>query len=205
MAARRSQAGGRALRQALYAGTGTVVLAVLIGWPAQTAMLRVISPVAVVFLFLIVAVGVLFDAVGVAVTVADEAPFHSRSAKRLPGARQALFLIRNADRVANFCNDIVGDISGIVAGAAGAALVFRLAQAHPGVDRARAAVVMGALLAGLTVAGKAAGKVLALRSAHEITLTVGRLLHLLKFKVGNSHTRSKQKHSTQTDRRGERK
>ena len=58
--------------------------------------------------------GIVFDIIGVAVTAADERPFHSMAARKTPGARQALALIRKANKVSSFCNDVVGDICGIV-------------------------------------------------------------------------------------------
>ena len=36
--------------------------------------------------------GIIFDIIGVAVTAADERPFHSMAARRIPGAREALGL-----------------------------------------------------------------------------------------------------------------
>ena len=40
--------------------------------------------------------GIVFDIVGVAVTASDERPFHSMAARKVPGAREALRLIRRA-------------------------------------------------------------------------------------------------------------
>ena len=60
--------------------------------------------------------GIVFDIIGVAVTAADEKPFHSMAARKMPGAREAIGLIRKADKVSSFCNDVVGDICGIISG-----------------------------------------------------------------------------------------
>lgn len=50
------------------------------------------SSIAVAFLILlaIVLVGIVFDVIGVAVTSADEKPFHSMAARKVPGAREAI-------------------------------------------------------------------------------------------------------------------
>ena len=45
-----------------------------------------------------------------------------------PDARQAIYIVRNADRVSNFCNDVIGDISGIISGTAVAFVVLKLLQ-----------------------------------------------------------------------------
>ena len=73
-------------------------------------------------LLLIVALGIVFDIIGVAVMSAEEKPFHAMAAKKVPGAAEALHLLRNAEKVSSFCNDVVGDICGVVSGSASALL-----------------------------------------------------------------------------------
>ena len=70
------------------------------------------SGMAVAFMILlaIVLLGIVFDIIGVAVTSADEKPFHSMAARKIPGAQEAIRLLRNAERVSSICNDVVGDI-----------------------------------------------------------------------------------------------
>ena len=70
--------------------------------------------------------GIVFDIIGVAVTATDESSFHSMAAKKVHGAAHAIRLVRHADRVSSFCNDVVGDICGTVSGAAAASIVFNL-------------------------------------------------------------------------------
>ena len=69
---------------------------------------------AFIVLLLIVFLGILFDIIGVAVMSANEKPFHSMAAKKLPGAVEAMKLLRSAEKVSSFCNDVVGDICGVV-------------------------------------------------------------------------------------------
>ena len=73
-------------------------------------------PVAFGVLVCFIGLGIVFDIIGVAVTAADERPFHSMAAHKTPGAREALGLIRRANKVSSFCNDVVGDICGIISG-----------------------------------------------------------------------------------------
>ena len=91
---------------------------------------NLIKNINVVFAFLIliiiIFIGILFDIIGVAVTAADEPPFHAMSANKQKGSKEAVILIRNADIVSNFCNDVIGDIAGTLSGAAGATLVYRI-------------------------------------------------------------------------------
>ena len=74
--------------------------------------------VAFIILVVIILTGILFDIIGVAVTAADEKPFHSMSSRKLLGAKTSVALIRNASKLSNFCNDVIGDICGIISGAA---------------------------------------------------------------------------------------
>ena len=76
--------------------------------------------VSFVILISIIAIGIVFDIIGVAVMSAEEKPFHAMAAKKVPGAAEALHLLRNAEKVSSFCNDVVGDICGVVSGSASA-------------------------------------------------------------------------------------
>ena len=130
-------------------------------------------------LLVIVLIGILFDIIGVAVTAADVKPFHSMAAHRVPGAQEALKLLRNAEKVSSFCNDVVGDICGVVSGSASATIAaLILTQVDVGWPRG-VSLVMSALVAGLTVGGKAIGKTFAVNSCTQIVHMVGKVLHAL--------------------------
>ena len=83
---------------------------------------------AFVVLFLIIFIGVIFDVIGMAVASADEKPFHSMAARKVPGSQEALLLLKNAERVSSICNDVVGDICGVVAGSASATVAAQILQ-----------------------------------------------------------------------------
>ena len=137
------------------------------------------SSVAVAFCILlaIIFLGILFDIIGMAVATADEKPFHSMAARKVPGAHEAIRLLRNAERVSSICNDVVGDICGVVSGSASATIAaLILANVELGWPRG-VSLVMSALVAGLTVGGKAIGKTIAVKSCTKIVHLVGRILH----------------------------
>ena len=129
-------------------------------------------------LLLIVLLGILFDIIGVAVMSADEKPFHSMASKKLPGAVEALKLLRSAEKVSSFCNDVVGDICGVVSGSASAVIAVS-ALSSVGSDTV-AKLIMSALVAGVTIAGKACGKTLAVKKATNIVLLVSKSLYYIK-------------------------
>ena len=89
-----------------------------------------VSNIATAFLILLVIIfiGIIFDVVGVAVTSADEAPFHAMAARKVRGAREAIKLLRQAEKVSSICNDVVGDICGVVSGSASATIAVQLLQ-----------------------------------------------------------------------------
>ena len=132
--------------------------------------------VAFVILLAIVLLGILFDIIGVAVTSADESPFHSMAARKVPGAQDAIRLLRNAERVSSICNDVVGDICGVVSGSASATIAALVIAATNFSWPQMITLMMSALVAGLTVGGKAIGKTFAMGSCTEIVHTVGKIL-----------------------------
>ncbi len=142
------------------------------------------SHIVVAFLILlaIVLLGIIFDIVGVAVTSADERPFHSMAARKVPGSQEAIKLLRNADKVGSICNDVVGDICGVVSGSASATIAAKVISSGM-VDLSWGQIVslaMSALVAGLTVAGKALGKNVAIKSCTSIVHVVGAAIYRIQ-------------------------
>ena len=119
--------------------------------------------------------GIVFDIIGVAVTAADVRPFHSMAARKIPGAREALSLIRRASKVSSFCNDVVGDICGIISGSTSAIIVTRLQQAL-NLRSVAISLAITALVSGLTIGGKAIGKTFAIDKSTAVLQIVGRIM-----------------------------
>jgi len=154
----------------------TIFISGLISLISDEVMASSSLGVAFLILFVIIFVGIIFDIIGMAVATAEEKPFHSMAARKVPGAQEAIRLLRNAERVSSICNDVVGDICGVVSGSA-SATIASLILAHVELDWPRGiGLLMSALAAGLTVGGKAVGKTIAVNSATEIVHTVGRIL-----------------------------
>lgn len=133
-------------------------------------------------LLLIVLTGIVFDIIGVAVTTADEPPFHSMAAQKMKCAKQAIRLIRARDKVSNFCNDVVGDICGIISGSASAAVVAYIIKSFPNLNGFILSLAVTALVASLTVGGKAIGKSIAMKYSNSIVYTVARLMSVFGAK-----------------------
>ena len=169
----------------------TILISGTISLLSDEVMAR--SSVAVAFLILLVIIllGIVFDIIGMAVATADEKPFHSMAARKVPGAHEAIKLLRNAERVSSICNDVVGDICGVVSGSASATIAaLILTNVEVGWPRG-ISLVMSALVAGLTVGGKAIGKTVAVSSCTTIVHTVGKVIYRLNHLPGLSRKKKK--------------
>lgn len=140
---------------------------------------------AFLILLIIVFVGIVFDTIGVAVTSADERPFHSMAARKVKGAKEAINLLRNAGPVSSVCNDVIGDICGVVSGAASAAIAARVLNHFTFSYPQIAALMLSSLVAGLTVGGKAVGKSFALSNCTEIVHAVGKAVAMFNGIFGS--------------------
>lgn len=152
------------------------------------------SGMAVAFLILlaIVLIGIVFDIIGVSVTSADEKPFHSMAARKVPGAAEAIRLLRNAERVSSICCDVIGDICGVVSGSASATIAAQILTNFEFSWPRIVSLLMSALVAGMTVGGKAIGKTFAMNSSTKIVHGVGKAVYFLR----NLFRFSKKKNST---------
>ena len=157
----------------------TIVVSGLISLISDEIMARSGMVTAFLILFAIVLIGILFDIIGVAVASADEKPFHAMSARKVPGGKEAIQLLRNAERVSSICNDVVGDICGVVSGSAAATIAAQVIQNFDFSWPMIVSLAMSALVAGFTVGGKAMGKTFAMNSATTIIHTVGKLIYWL--------------------------
>ena len=155
-----------------------VALSALLSFFSSTALEGTGYAVAIIVLAVFIALGIVFDMIGVAVTAADPKPFHSMAAHKEKGAKEAIRLLKNANQVSSFCNDVVGDICGIVSGTTTAVIVVRLQTAFALPESVLLSVAVTALVSGLTIGGKALGKTVALNKSTSVVYWVGRFLHL---------------------------
>lgn len=129
-----------------------------------------------VILIGIVSIGIIFDIIGVAVTAADEVPFHAMASRKIPEAEDALRLIRNANKVSSFCNDVIGDICGVISGSAAAVIAARVLLLSNNGSEIFITLLLSALVSGITVGGKACGKSLAMNCSTAVVRTAARVI-----------------------------
>ncbi len=134
---------------------------------------------AIFILIFVIALGILFDIIGVAVTVADEKEFHAMASKKLKGSKCAIKLIRNSARVANICADVIGDIAGVLSGAISALIALKITNQYQ--FEFNIQFLLSALVASITVGGKAIGKGIAQKYTTKIVSGVSKILSVFKM------------------------
>lgn len=163
----------------------TFILSMCVSIVSESILRNFNIILAFISLIIVVIFGVFFDIIGIAVTASDEKTFHSMAANKIREAKYAVKLVRNAGRVSNFCNDVIGDISGIISGAAGTIIVMKLANEIELSGITLISVIMTGLIASLTVGGKAIGKELAINKSDRIIFFTAKIIMLLdtKFRI----------------------
>ena len=174
---KKSSSGGVNIRWILTISVISFFLSVTMSYLSEQALNNVGNLVAFFILFLFIFLGILFDVIGVAATAATEKRFHSMAARKVKGAKQSIWIIRNAEKVGSFCNDVVGDISGIISGATSAIIIARLTQGG-GVWSVLLSLSITGCVASLTIGGKAIGKTFGISHSEDVIAVVGRLMSL---------------------------
>lgn len=122
-------------------------------------------------------IGILFDIVGVAVTGADEKVFHSMNSRQVKGSKVAVLFKKNADKVSSFCCDVIGDICGIVSGASASAVSIGLAATFNW-NLLLVSLTVAAVVASLTIGGKACGKSFAINKSDVILYEFAKIISI---------------------------
>ena len=152
----------------------TFILSLLFSFISTNSINNLELIPAIIILLVVIFLGIIFDIIAVAVTVADEENFHAKAAKKAKGAKRSIKLIRNSSKVANFCADVIGDICGVLSGAISAIIAMKIASmTELSFD---IQFIVSALVAALTVGGKAIGKNIAQNKSTNIVHFVGTLL-----------------------------
>ena len=150
-------------------------ISVVFSFISETAIPNVNIFLGIILTLVFVLLGVIFDMVGVAVAAADESQFHSMASRRVKGAKMAVKLKKNADRVASFCNDVVGDICGIISGSTGAVIALKIIEKTNFNDMLITLTIM-VIISALTIGGKAIEKGFAMKKSNQILFNFAKVL-----------------------------
>jgi len=127
----------------------------------------------------IILIGIVFDIIGTAVLSCNTKVLHSKASQKLKGARQAIKLANSASSVSSFCNDVIGDVCGIVSGSLITVLVINLFKSS---DVSLWNIILSSTLSALTVGGKALGKHIGVKKSNDIIYSVGKILSIFRNK-----------------------
>lgn len=179
---------------AIKATIATLVLSAFISFLTEiTASVSNII-VTVILLLFIVMLGILFDGIGVAVTSCDITPIVSMASKKEYGAKTAMWLVKNNEKVASVCNDVVGDIISIISGSCGAAIVVKLLTILDESWQQWLSIGVSAVISALMVGGKAFLKNVAISNSKEFVMFVARV-------VGVFHPEERRRKKKQTEKK----
>ena len=127
---------------------------------------------------IIIFIGILFDLIGVSVTASDEKIFHSMNSRKVKGANVAVKMKKNADKVSSFCCDVIGDICGVISGACVVTISLALSKTF-NFDLLLTNLVVAAVVASLTIGGKAIGKSFAINKSDIILYEFSRVISII--------------------------
>ena len=155
----------------------TFVISMIFSYLSETILKKSNFAIELLVLLTVILIGIIFDMIGVAVTTCAEHPFHAMASRKIKGAKTAIKLIKNKDKVSSFCNDVIGDICGIVSGTAGVIIATSIAK-----DSIICSLLVTATISSLTIGGKALGKKVAVNKSENITRIVSKILSITEHK-----------------------
>lgn len=156
-------------------------ISLLFSFISESIMPKVGIIIGIIILILFILIGIIFDMIGVAVTSSNEEPLHAMSSKKIKGAKKAVSFKKNADKVSSFCNDVIGDICGIISGSAGVTVAISLSNRF-NLNLFWTSLIVTALIAAFTIGGKAFCKKIALLNSHKIVYMTAKIISKLEKK-----------------------
>ena len=158
------------------------IISIVFSLLSELIMPKVDLIIGLIIMLLFIILGIIFDIIGVAVTTSSEEPFHSMSSKKIKGANLAVNLKKNANKVSTFCNDVIGDICGIISGSAGVYVASKISLSLD-INPLISSLLITGIISSLTIGGKALGKSFAMNNCTQISFTFSKIIsRFYKFK-----------------------
>ena len=158
----------------------TFALSIMFSVISELVLTNASLIIAVFVILILMFIGIVADCIGVATTACSLEVIKSYVTKNMKGAQQAMILVSNAEKVSVICCDIIGDVCGILSGAAGASIVIKIIGEYnePSLAILVSALVSG-VIAGMTIFGKSIEKGLAVKKSEKIVLAAGKVISVL--------------------------
>ena len=158
----------------------TFFLSIIISLITNTITTHSNVVVMIILTLVVIMIGIIFDMIGTATLTCSEVPFHAKSSRKIKGAKESLSLIKNSVKVSSICNDVIGDICGIISGGMGAMVSISLSKVFNG-NIIISSLIISSLISSLTVGGKAICKNIAIKNCEKIVFIVGRMNNIIKL------------------------
>lgn len=156
----------------------TFILSLFFSYISAVAVSKLNIVLAIITLLLVIIIGIIFDLIGVSVSIANPEDFHAMASKRIPGSKQAINLIKNSAQVSNFCADVIGDICGVLSGSLAGMIALKLGAIY-GLDE-YFQIIIAAIVAAITVGGKAFTKDLAKKDPTSIVFLISKVIRIFQ-------------------------
>ncbi|MBE3520045.1 MAG: hypothetical protein IMW97_07055 [Firmicutes bacterium] len=164
---------------AFILGISALVLSFVLNFFSDKVSFSLSPYLSLPFILVVVVLGIAADVVGIASARAREPALTSMASKKMRGAKEALWFIRNADKVSSLANDLLGDVCATVAGGLAVGLSFKFAGSTRLTRPVLSALAVG-VAAALAVGGKALMKGIGLKRAESIVYHLGLISSVLR-------------------------
>ena len=154
----------------------TLVLSAFFSFFTEIVSTKSNVVVALLICLLLVVISIIFDGIGVSVTNCDIRPLTAMAARRVPGSKRAIRLVQNSEKVSSICCDVIGDICGVISGACSAAIVMKIVLFAGDSYQLVFSIIASAVIAALTVGGKAFEKTIAIKNSKEMVMLTARIM-----------------------------
>lgn len=158
----------------IIVSTSALLISALLSLLSELILPNTFIVINIVLVILFIALGIVFDIIGVAITTAEEKMFHAMATKKIKGAKRAIKLIKNKEKASSFCNDVIGDICGVVSGSCGITIAVKMASLLE-INVLIPTIIVTSLISALTIGGKAIGKTFAVNNSNEIVFTITKI------------------------------
>ncbi|MDE7439893.1 MAG: hypothetical protein K2N23_05260 [Clostridia bacterium] len=137
--------------------------------------------VCVIVLIVLLILNIGCDLLANAILTCQPDAFHAMASNKIKGAKRAVTFCKNATKLGSIFADVIGDICGIVSGAAGAVLVVYIAaNADGNIWEIIASIGVSAVIGALTVGGKAIFKHFAIKYNRQIVFSFAKFTTFFK-------------------------
>ncbi len=169
-------------------------LSLAFGVLSQVALTGAGIAISVAVILIFIAISIVADMVGVAITATSFEPFRAMASRKIRGAKEAIKLIHNKEKVASVSADVIGDICGILSGAAGASITVVFIVNYAGTFwEVLIASMVSAVIAALTIFGKAYCKKYSIVHSEKIILILGKFISLFHIQRKGKEVGDKKK------------